>query len=76
MGGGGTFPTPYKIAFASLATFARAGSANNPRKDAEAVGHPQNPTWSLSHPKIQILRRNPIYRGKNLELGKTKAVNR
>ena len=32
MGGGGTFPTSFQIAFASLATFARAGSPNNPRK--------------------------------------------
>ena len=41
MGGGGTFPTPFKITFASLATFARTGSPTIPEKDAEAVGHPK-----------------------------------
>ena len=53
MGVGSTFPTPFKIVFASLATFARTGSP----KDADAVGHPQNPTWSLSHPKQQRTHR-------------------
>ena len=41
MGVGGTFPTSFKIAFASLATFARTGSPTIPEKDAEAVGHPK-----------------------------------
>ena len=57
MGVGGTFPTSFKIAFASLATFARTGSPTIPEKDAEAVGHPQNSTWSLSHPKQQRIHR-------------------
>ena len=57
MGGGGTFPTPFKITFASLATFAHTGSPTIPEKDAEAVGHSQNLTWSLSHPKQQRTHR-------------------
>ena len=57
MEGGGTFATLFKIAFASLATLARTGSPTIPGKDAEVVGHPQNPTLFLSHPKRQRTHR-------------------